>query len=589
MCGIFATTRPDLWISRLPDIQAALNHRGPDGQGVWADKEAGVLMVHSRLSIVGLGTAGDQPQTVQSSTLVYNGEIYNHAAIARRLGMPVPACDTHTLHSALRKRGTEALSLLDGMFALAWWDKTEGRLLIARDVWGIKPIYLWQHSGGGVTAASELSVMALLRPDVDPTGLAQYVCFGYGTASSTVYRQVTKLPPGAYLEMVKEGGGWRTSNGRIATAGTETTDLGRVLRQSISEQLMADVPVGVFLSGGLDSTIVAALAATEGAEPHCFTLGFPESPDIDESGRAARNAQRLKLAHTVVPATAKDMASRARPLIESAGEPIGDPAALAIDLLSETAAGYVKVVLTGEGADELFGGYVRHRVSRTLASGRLWAVAPLLRPVSRVCQRIRSDRPWHRAAAATLVGGGAVGYATLQQAELSVLDTRPDLLRSITAELRTDWDLATQIAGRKRAAIAFDQLRWLPNTYLEKIDRATMRHSLEGRVPFLGNAMTSWASASLPTGKEALCDTLSQVMPDAELPDRKKGLAIDIARLMHFGLAESLERVLNGKNSVLRTAFGDSAMDAIKGRSERSALFAYRLATVGLWQEAHNL
>jgi asparagine synthase (glutamine-hydrolysing) len=590
MCGIFASTRLDLWHDRLDDVLAALRHRGPDAQGLWRDDAAGVVLAHTRLSIVGLGPEGDQPQIRGTSVLAYNGELYNHAGVARSLGLAPPACDTETVHEVLRRNGPAGLGAFDGMYALARWDGAERRLLAARDWWGVKPLYVWRHAGGGVTVASEPAVLALLRPGVDPVGLAQYLAFGHTTPTATVYEGVSKLPPGAVATWTMAGTGWRVSAGQVPldAAGPDPAtppdpdELGRLVRQSVRAQLMADVPVGVFLSGGVDSTLIAAAAAGEDAAPHCFTLSFPDAPAIDESPRAAANARRLGLAHTAVPVTAAELVRRLPLLVRSTGEPMGDAAALAVDLLAERAVTDVKVVLTGEGADELFGGYVRHKLTQKFARARVGLMAPALRTPAQLAARHRGDRPWHRAVVAGLHGGGPLGYAVLQQGELDVLRPRPDLVRSLTAQLRTDWEMATESVGSERAPLAFDQRRWLPNTYLEKIDRSSMRHGLEGRVPFLGAALTAWADVRQPFGKAPLLDELIRLLPGVELPDRKKGLAIDVRALLAAGLQAEADRVLRDPDSVIARTLGP--LPDLARRAERSPTFAYRLATIAAWE-----
>jgi asparagine synthase (glutamine-hydrolysing) len=586
MSGIFATTRLDRWQARVDDVLQALRHRGPDAVGTWMDERAGVLLAHTRLAIVGLGAGGAQPHDLGTSVLSYNGEMYNHASVAKRLGLEVQACDTVTVHEVLQRHGPSGLSLFDGMYALAWWEGAERRMTIARDPWGIKPLYLMRHPGGGITVASELAVFALLRPTVDPLGLAHYVAFGHTTSTNTVYDRVTKLPPGTHLELRFENDRWVERSGAGQRPSQADGDLGTLIRRSVRDQLMADVPVGVFLSGGIDSTLVAATAVRAGAAPHCFTLSFPETPQIDESPIAARNAGRLGVFHTTVPATAELLAARARPLMTSAGEPIADAAALAVDLLSEQASQDVKVVLTGEGSDELFGGYAHHRISHRLMPIRASMIAPLLSRPARIASAKRGDRPWQTAATALLAGGGALGYATLQQAELGVFSQRDDLLRSLIAGLRTDWELAIEEAPRGQAPLAFDQRRWLPNTRLEQIDRATMRHGLEGRVPFLGAGLTAWARQALPLGKDRLARELKLILPNVELSPGKKGLAIDVHSLLRSGLDKQVDRVLFARDSLLREALGDASIPGMRARAQRSASFAYRLATVGIWEEA---
>lgn len=584
MCGIFATTRLDLWRNHIDRVLQTLHHRGPDARAFWLDEDVGILLAHTRLAIVGLGRQGAQPHQLPSSVLAYNGEIYNHARISKQLEIPPPACDTETVHEALKRKGTKGLSLLDGMFALAWWDAAAKRLVVARDHWGIKPMYLYRHAGGGVSIASEMSTLALLRPRVDPYGLAHYLAFGYTTSTATVYERITKLSAGTYSSFELDGRAWRVTSGTTPIVAEANDDLSVVIKESVADQLMADVPVGVFLSGGVDSSLIAAAAVRAGGAPHCFTLSFPESPELDESRRAAGNARRLALNHTTVPVTSRSLASRLPALIACTGEPLGDAAALAVDALAQRASQDVKVVLTGEGADELFGGYVRHKVISRLAAARVSALAPALSPIAKLGEEWRGDRPWQRAAVAALKGAGPVGYAALQQGELFVFASSPELVQSLTAQLRTDWELAVQ-ADRGLAALLFDQHRWLPNTYLEKIDRATMRHSLEGRVPMLSNRLTKWASITRPQGKHALVQELHRLLPGVDLPPKKKGLAIDVLGLLNSGLQPHVDRLLSSQQSVVPETFGQAVQAAMRRRASRSPAFAYRVATVGVWDD----
>lgn len=545
-----------------------------------------MLLAHTRLAIVGLGPEGVQPRVGRHSALTYNGEIYNHAQIARSLGGEPPACDTETLHRLLEGEGVQGLAQLDGMFAFAWWDIRSRRLVFARDRWGIKPLYLMRHDDGGMSVASELSVFALLHPRPDPHGVAHYLAFGHTSSSVTVYERVSKVAPGSHAEVLIKPGRHQVRWGRSPSLPEFTGSLEVAVKKSVSDQFMADVPVGLFLSGGVDSTAIASAAAASGASPHCFTVSVPSSASFDESSLAAANAGRLGLPHTTVPVTSADLAARVPHLIRSAGEPLADAALLAVDALAETARQHVKVVLTGEGADELFGGYTRHRLSQRLATLRMGSlISPFLIPVAKAVSMWRSDAPWQRAVQATLQGGGALGYASLQQAELTVFKERDDLQRSLVSQLRTDWCIATHDGGPRLAPLLFDQRRWLPNTYLEKIDRATMRHGLEGRVPFLSNDLTAWAAWTRPTDKAVLRHELTRMFPGVALPSRKRGLSIDVEELLKRDLRDPLERALYSRESIVRESFGAGVTSSIALRALRSPTFAYRVATLAVWSD----
>ena len=202
MCGIFATTRPDLWRSRIPEVLRLLQHRGPDADGVWESPDGEVLLAHTRLAIIGLGSEGDQPATLCSQhALTFNGEIYNYRELAVGLGGDAAISDTQTLLRLLARDGTSALPRLRGMYALGWWDASRRTLVAARDPWGIKPLYQLDHEGGGVTLCSELGPLTLLAEArrINPVGLAQFLAFGHTLPSATLFERIRKVPAGTVV------------------------------------------------------------------------------------------------------------------------------------------------------------------------------------------------------------------------------------------------------------------------------------------------------------------------------------------------------------------------------------------------------
>ena len=364
----------------------------------------------------------------------------------------------------------------------------------------------------------------------------------------------------------------------------EIPTVAEAIENSVRAHLTADVEVGVFLSGGVDSTLVTAIARGIVPDLHAFTLSFPDAEGMDESAMAAANARMLGVRHTIVPVTAADMLDSLDALLETTGEPFGDPAALPLLFLSHRAAQDLKVVLTGEGADELFGGYGRYRISRVLPRHRVPLLSDGAGHLADAAYRRRSDRPRSRALEAILRLDGARGHAALLGSDLPAIAPTGHT-HEVDAMLRSDWSHFTSGTRGREAARRFDLKRWLPNTYLEKTDRATMAASLEARTPFLDPVVARAAlSPERPFGKSDLRVELERRLPNVELPERKKGLAVPIERLLQGSLGDDLARVTGSRDSMLWEVLGPVCAAALVERSKRSSATAYRLAVLGRWE-----
>ncbi|MFN2540326.1 MAG: asparagine synthase (glutamine-hydrolyzing) [Mycobacteriales bacterium] len=591
MCGVFATTEADAWRPHLDQVLAMLSRRGPDEHGVHEPAE-GVLLVHTRLSIIGLGRAGAQPAASRdrSIALTFNGEIYNYPELAAALGNPAERSDTRVLADLLAQDEPAALADLRGMYAFAAWDRRTSTLLAMRDPFGIKPLYALQHATGGITLCSELGPL-LLSPEsrrLDDLGLAQYFAFGHTGPTCTMFEAIHKLVPGRLYRWQRETGTrWKRSTASpfAAVPRDQPQPIHLAVADSVTAHLVSDVEVGCFLSGGVDSTLLAAVAVQSAPELRTFTLAFPESPDRDESPLAATNAAQLGTRHTSVPATQREMAACARDFVREQGEPFGDAAALPLTLLARAAAEHVKVVLCGEGADELFGGYGRYRISGLLG-GPGTAFRPLTAPVAPLWASVRSGKPWARAVEALLWGGGALSHAALLDGDVALLDrVRPDACAGLVDQLHSDWSALNHGDERARAQ-HYDLARWLPNVYLEKTDRATMASGLEARVPYLDTLLVRAAGAHAPVDslKVPLRRVLLDLLPHVALPDRKKGLAVDIVPMVQTYLADEVAYELRDSRSVLRRWAGRAGAEQLEARSSRSPYLLFRIAMLGLWE-----
>lgn len=589
MCGVFATTERAAWEEKIPDVLRLLSRRGPDAASHDAPGP-GILLAHSRLEIIGLGDPGRQPLRSPdgSVTVSFNGEIYNYQELSRSQGRDRMS-DTAVLADTLCHRRTDDLALLRGMFAFAAWDRTTSSLLAMRDPFGIKPLYALHHTSGGVTLCSEIAPL-LLCPEsrrIDDLGLASYLAFGHTGPTSTMFAPIRKLVPGRLYRWTRDDGRWSMTVEKPARISVEPDpmSLPEAMADSVAAHLVSDVEVGAFLSSGVDSTLLSMYASRLVPGLRTFTLAFPESPQLDESQLAARNAQVLGTKHVTVPVTHQEMAGCARTFLREHGEPFGDAAALPLTHLARAAADDVKVVLCGEGADELFGGYKRYAISRRLPDA-LSAVGSLTAPVADRWGFARSGSARARAVEAALWGGGIRGHSALLDGDLPLLRRiRPDAHHDLVSTLTTDW-LAVPAGNSLERARRYDLTRWLPDVYLEKTDRATMSASLEARVPFLDPVVAAAAEHvdRRAQRKTALRQLLTEEAPGVHVPQAKRGLSVDMESTVVRFMPESYRYELYDTRSLLQRWVGASGSRLVAERAERSPYLLFRLAMLGLWE-----
>jgi asparagine synthase (glutamine-hydrolysing) len=573
MCGICGVARAEgrAEVETVRRMNARLVHRGPDSDGAFQD--GGVALAMRRLSIIDL-EGGDQPIANEDGTVtvVQNGEIYNYRELRRELEGRghrfATASDTEVLVHLYEEHGDGFAERLRGMFALALWDARERRLLLARDRFGIKPLY-YRLAGGRLSFASELKAM-LEDPDlsreIDPRAVAAYLSFNSIPAPLTIFAEARKLPAGTLLAW-RDGTVERSRYARPAPADAAAVrrrperalaaELRETLRGSVRAHLVADVPVGVLLSGGIDSAGIVALAAGQQAEPvRTFSVGFEES-SFDELGRARLVAERYRTEHHEI-VLRPDAVELLPKLVEAFDEPFGDSSALPTYLVSELAAGEVKVALSGEGGDELFGGYYTY-VADLLAArvGRLAALAaPLadLLPSSDAkasfdykakrfaraahLPPLERHHAWKeifpRGRQAAMLGGRDPGWDPL------------DLYRERYAETAG----AEPLARLQDVDLGI----YLVDDLLVKTDRASMAHSLELRVPFLDNEVAAMAlGLATPlkvrgtAKKRLLRRALAPLLPREVLRGPKQGFSIPVAAWLRGPLQHFAREVLSAE------------------------------------------
>ena len=559
MCGIsglVALGEGDRRVSEATALRMAtrLSHRGPDGVRAFHDGRC--ALGHSRLEVIDLET-GDQPMSNEDGSLhvVFNGEIYNFQELRRELAAAGhqfrTRSDTEVIVHGYREWGDAVVERLDGMFAFALWDGPRQRLLLARDRAGKKPLFVYRD-GHVLVFASEIKAIfevegldTALRPEAFPL----YLAYGYVPAPATFYKCVNKLPPATTMVIEREGepreaSYWKLDFTPRPIGRTEAE--GRVrelMRDAVRRRLVADVPLGAFLSGGVDSTIVVGLMAEMMDEPvRTFSIGFEDDPYYDETYYARMAAEGFGTNHTEfkVPAQAVDLVGR---LVEHYDEPFGDSSAIPTYIVSQLTREHVTVSLTGDGGDEMFAGYARFRgaqiaegmpgwmVTAGNAIGRRLPYNPNFRGFSR-----RVTRFFGAASMSTeertlrWIGFFADRLDEMLRPELSELLTREDISRSFREPLE-----GREALSPLARALAINFETYLPEDLLVKSDRCSMAHGLELRSPFLDTALMECAAA-LPDGhkirgrhmKSVLKSAFRDLLPDAIRSRPKMGFGIPL-------------------------------------------------------------
>jgi asparagine synthase (glutamine-hydrolysing) len=518
MCGIvalFSRAGPAPHRGLWPDLVNRLAHRGPDGGGFWA--EGPFLLGHRRLSIIGLDR-GAQPMASADESLVvtFNGEIYNHLELREQLAARghrfTTDSDTEVLLCGWREWGTELPAHLAGMFAFALADRARGELYVARDRFGEKPLFV-ARGPSYVALASEVKALAAL-PDLDrsldPHALGAYLCLNYVPGERTLLAAVGRIAPGTWTLFSSSG----ERSGRYWTLPVAAPAATRPMDEAIEDwrprfdravrlALRSDVPVGVFLSGGIDSALVAESAVRQGSLSRAYFLDFDE-PGYSERDAATAVAKRLSLPVERAVLSAAVLEDFLR-IVEHADDPLADSSAVAVWALARHAAKTTKVVLGGDGGDELFGGYLTYRASALHAR---W-VAPMPRALRAFAARLAPRMPtsegkvtasyklrrFLRAAdlptpAAHVTWNGA--WLPREACDLLRPGPARDAVHASVGELTRGLDAAAPDLG---ALQRLDLANYLPNDILCKMDRMTMAHGLESRAPFLDHDLAAWAVA----------------------------------------------------------------------------------------------
>lgn len=615
VCGICGSTA-DASGAAVRIMNAAQVHRGPDDEGVYEDPEGRISLGARRLSIIDI-EGGHQPLSNEDGTVwaILNGELYNSPVLQERLRARGhrfrSRADTETLVHLYEEYQDDLVHALRGMFAFAIWDEGRGRLLLVRDRFGEKPLFV-RRERRGLSFASELSALLKVSPapaSLDLDAMDLYMVLGYVPGPRTIVERVEQLQPGQLLtwEVNRKALDIRSywSASRSAVAGIEsedelTAETLRLLERSVASTLVADVPVGIFLSGGVDSTLVAAMAAAAlPRAPETFTVGY-DVGEVSELAEARRVADQLGTVHHELMIDEADVARRVPAVLGKLDQPLADPAVIPVHAVSELARRHVTVVVGGEGADELFGGYPRYR----------WLIR------STQVKRVLPER--YAARGARVLAFPAFGPQAARLADVIAPQT--------TLERHLDWVTARRRHARPAmygpalsdradssgslrslaphldgfgggelgvdAFMQLDQRHWLPDDVLYKVDRAGMLNSLEIRAPYLGSEVAEFANSIRGAahvsghGKNLLRGALTSYFPNERGRRRKTAFRVPGPEWLRGPLRPVLEDQLES-GTVVREGFVDADFLRANLRAHISGkdrtLILWPVMALGLW------
>ncbi len=557
MCGFTGIVdRNGIHAEHLQGIEQAsdrLTHRGPDAQGLFTN--AHLAVAHRRLSIIDVADRANQPMVspCKRYLLVYNGEVYNYRELKEDLRQRnhafVTESDTEVVLHHLMEFGATGISALNGCFAFAFIDLATNNTLLVRDRFGINPLWYALSENGCLRFASEAKALPTLHPtDVNRDALADILTFTYNPENTSALRGMLKLPPGSYLEWPKsqKPTRWFTPYPTGVNAGQTT--LRKALDTAVAQRLVADVPVGCFLSGGIDSSIVSALAVRHHAKINTFSVGFAEFSHLDETAAAETVARHIGSHHHSFHMTAEDLERHALIMLEHPDEPFADSSAIAASFLAEQTSHHVKVALSGDGADELLGGYRKHKAHALYADKSQMtrsALTALFRVLASITRGSRSSQLSKLASVGKL--NPAERYFALARF------TRTDDAFAVFPHTSAEGDNQKEIRRifenypEKRAALLSDQWMVLPNDMLTKVDLTSMRHSLEVRVPFLDPEVVKCIQ-SIPcaerynwrTGKLPLHRQFNDLLPASVFERKKHGFEVPLAYILRVPLGQRL-------------------------------------------------
>jgi len=616
MCGIAGILSFDdrpVSSGTIGEMVGAIAHRGPDDAGTWTDGPIG--LGHARLSIIDLSPAGHQPMATPDgrATIVFNGEVYNFPELRERLAGEGVAfrstSDTEVILHAYARWGAASFARLQGMFAFAIWDSTVRQLHLVRDRFGIKPLYYSVDPQRIVFGSEIKAVLAAggVPKAIDDAALHEYLYYGNPLRARTIYRSIREVLPGHFLTIDKgrivDSTYWHVDETPVVRDDLETAtgEVRERLDRAVKSHLISDVPVGVFLSGGIDSSAITALATRHYGGPlRTYSCGFDFERGVNELPKARRIAELFGTEHHELRIEGGALIDTIEKLVQAHDEPFGDCADIPLYLLCAKLRGEAKVILQGDGGDEIFAGYRRYNV---LSYERMWRTVARMAPA---LMTLMPRRPTYYRAA-RFFQTMSIADPALRLALFMTMESRDDPpTRLLSAEWRrrverTDpfesYRVACERLGNLDAvqqSLYADTMLLLPDQFLEKVDKATMAHGIEVRVPFLDADLSDYA-LGLPSHlkvrrgqkKFILRRALRGIVPDDILDAPKTGFEVPYSHWLRTSLSGHARSVLLDPGSAVeamldRPAVEQALREHIDGR-RNNGFILWKLLNLALW------
>lgn len=624
MCGIsgilpFGSERADVLERVIGSMNDAVRHRGPDDAGIWIEAQGRAAFGHARLSILDLTPLGHQPMATPDGMvwMTYNGEVYNYSALRAELEalghVFRSRTDSEVVLGAFRQWGSDAFRRFNGMFAAAFADMRTNRVFVVRDRLGIKPLHYWNSDGTLIFCSEIKGILASGRVtgEEDLGRLHEFLYYGNTLGADTFYAGIRRLEPGSYLEFDLETRACRThrywSPNEVAgiddPEGQAVDRVRELLDAAVRRQLASDVPVGVFLSGGIDSSSIVALASRHyGGRLRTYTVGFDYVADTDELPAARALAARFGTEHHELHVGGTDLLGTLRRLVEAHDMPFSDAANVPLLQLCEALGGETKVILQGDGGDEVFGGYRRYEV---LDLARLFQIsAPIGLLLNGLTPRGSGQAARRRLLNAVRRADPAMRMALL----LTVEDETEPPTRILSREMQQAAALCDpfrryrEIAARLptcdpvQSMLLTDLQIILPDIFLEKVDRSTMAMSTEIRVPFLDNDLVEYVAA-LPARykvrwrqkKRLLRRALRGIVPDSVLDAPKAGFGVPFGDWIRGPLSATLKELAMGQDAPAGSLFDEPSLRAVIDQHERRVrdhgFLLWKCLQLSLWRD----
>ena len=627
MCGfagVFGIGRR-VCLDSLRKMGSLLNHRGPDHTGTYFDET--IWLIHKRLSIVDLTSSGNQPMISNCGRYIiaYNGEVYNHLSIRNDLVSKgykfTGTSDTETILYGFAEWGDELFIKLNGIFAICIYDKLKSELICVRDRFGVKPLYYF-YDGNSLIFASEIKAILSQKIDriINYSSLHEFLYYGYTMGSMTMFRGIMKILPGQMIHSCKSGREIKLRHSFFWEHEQILPELHDIdedvaikktaylLEESVKRQLMSDVPVGIFLSGGIDSTAIAAMAQRHSGERiKSYTAGFDYDEDRSELSAARRLSALYNTEHHEMMICGIDLADVIEKLVWQHDEPFSDAANIPLFLLTRELKGTCKVILQGDGGDELFGGYSRYKLMRRYTAYRialgyfqnivdLFPKGRLRSSIERFGPILKDPNPGRLFGKLHTIessNGDPTKYLTHRYRSM-VRSSNPFYYFQEQARRLNDLD------GFLQQLLWIDSLIILPYDYLEKVDKSTMANSVEVRVPFLDNDLATFAlrlpgKLKLKAGrtKYILREALKGIIPNDVLNAPKRGFGVPYKNWIKGPLSSFLQDHIASKYMRDLDLFDYDSINKVmlehKKGHDRFGFTLWKLLNLAIWLEHYKV